>query len=291
MNWRGRGAWHLRKRSWAGRVGISAAAAILVDSFRPNGPLTAKPASDEITSCMSKPPPSSAAGPEEERPPDIGAHPGHSLQKVLAANWIYASSFGDKTKLLGAPRRCIAILTCMDARIDPAKICGLEEGDAHVIRNAGGRASDDAIRSLVVSGKLMGTTDWYVIHHTACGMQTYSDEEFRRMVELPHEAPEHKTAKWAPVWKSARMTGSGAGLTGVKGVTTPPLMKSASEPHIDWLTFSNLEQSVIEDVRRVRNHPLVPASIAIFGYVYDVHSGRLEPVAEANKIGAPVTVE
>src|SRR6202163_2110157 len=97
------------------------------------------------------------------------------LQEVLAANQRYAADFGDKAKLAMPPARHFAILTCMDARLDPAKFAGMAEGDAHVIRNAGGRASDDAIRSLVISHKLLGTTEWFVIHHTDCGMQGFTD--------------------------------------------------------------------------------------------------------------------
>jgi carbonic anhydrase len=93
--------------------------------------------------------------------------------EVLAANATYAKTFGDKAKLAMPPARRFAILTCMDARLDPAKFAGLAEGDAHVIRNAGGRASDDAIRSLVISHKLLGTNEWFVIHHTDCGMETF----------------------------------------------------------------------------------------------------------------------
>jgi carbonic anhydrase len=88
------------------------------------------------------------------------------LEEVIAANNEYAGNFGDKAKLPLPPGRRFAILTCMDARLDPAKYAGLAEGDAHVIRNAGGRASDDAIRSLVISYKLLGTREWFVIHHT-----------------------------------------------------------------------------------------------------------------------------
>jgi len=91
------------------------------------------------------------------------------LDEVLAANAQYAATFGDKGNLPLPPGRHFAILTCMDARLDPAKYAGLAEGDAHVIRNAGGRASDDAIRSLVISYKLLGTREWFVIHHTQCG--------------------------------------------------------------------------------------------------------------------------
>src|SRR6202007_1898615 len=103
------------------------------------------------------------------------------LEEVLAANQRYAAAFGDKAKLAMPPRRQFAILTCIDARLDPAKFAGLAEGDAHVIRNAGGRASDDAIRSLVISHKLLGTKEWFVIHHTNCGMELFTNNI---MVEL-----------------------------------------------------------------------------------------------------------
>src|SRR5499426_2188786 len=96
--------------------------------------------------------------------------------EVLAANATYVSTFGDNGKLAMPPARHVAILTCMDARLDPAKYAGLAEGDAHVIRNAGGRATDDAIRSLVISHKLLGTKEWFVIHHTNCGMELFADE-------------------------------------------------------------------------------------------------------------------
>src|SRR5271167_3056822 len=98
------------------------------------------------------------------------------LDEVLAANAKYAENFGDKGKLPLPPSRHFAILTCMDARLDPAKYAGLAEGDAHVVRNAGGRASDDAIRSLVISYKLLGTREWFVIHHTNCGMEVFTNE-------------------------------------------------------------------------------------------------------------------
>ena len=97
------------------------------------------------------------------------------LDEVLAANEEYAGTFGDKGELALPPARAFAILTCMDARLDPAKYAGLSEGDAHVIRNAGGRASDDAIRSLVISYKLLGTAEWFVIHHTDCGMEFFTE--------------------------------------------------------------------------------------------------------------------
>jgi len=104
------------------------------------------------------------------------------LDEVLAANKSYVESFGDKGELALPPARQFAILTCMDARLDPAKYAGLSEGDAHVIRNAGGRASDDAIRSLVISYKLLGTKEWFVIHHSDCGMEFFTDESIRGLL-------------------------------------------------------------------------------------------------------------
>src|SRR5512144_3371398 len=104
------------------------------------------------------------------------------VEEVIAANKKYASNFGTKKDLALPPARGFAILTCMDARLDPAKYAGLSEGDAHVIRNAGGRASDDAIRSLVISHKLLGTREWFVIHHTDCGMLLFDDETMGRLL-------------------------------------------------------------------------------------------------------------
>src|SRR5438132_9651382 len=110
--------------------------------------------------------------------------------EVLAANAAYAKSFGAKSELAMPPARHFAILTCMDARLDPAKYAGLKEGDAHVIRNAGGRASDDAIRSLVISYKLLGTAEWFVVHHTNCGMEFFTDEVMRDLLTSSLETAE-----------------------------------------------------------------------------------------------------
>src|SRR5258707_14101075 len=104
------------------------------------------------------------------------------IAEVLRANDAYAESFGAKADLALPPARHAAILTCMDARLDPAGYAGLKEGDAHVIRNAGGRASDDAIRSLVISYKLLGTPEWSVIHHTDCGMEFFPDQVVRGLL-------------------------------------------------------------------------------------------------------------
>ena len=183
--------------------------------------------------------------------------------EVLFANQRYADSFGDKSKLALPPARGFAILTCMDARIDPAKLAGLAEGDAHVIRNAGGRASDDAIRSLVISHKLLGTNEWFVIHHTNCGMELFTDEVIRGLL-----AQSLSTASFdGKEWKDPKGTdGSRAG------------------DFIPWLTFKSLTDSVIEDVERIRTHPLVPA-IPIHGFIYDVTSGKLIEVPAATERG------
>jgi carbonic anhydrase len=188
------------------------------------------------------------------------------LDEVLAANDAYAAAFGDKGGLALPPARRFAILTCMDARLDPAKFAGLAEGDAHVIRNAGGRASDDAIRSLIISHKLLGTNEWFVIHHTDCGMETFTDEVMRSLLSRSLDTAKLDADGWQDV-------GHGPG--------------SAEGDFIDWLTIKNQSESVTSDVRRIRAHPLVPSSVSIYGYVYDVKNGRLIEVPEATKIGQP----
>jgi carbonic anhydrase len=184
--------------------------------------------------------------------------------EVLAANGLYAKSFGAKSELAMPPARHFAILTCMDARLDPAKYAGLKEGDAHVIRNAGGRASDDAIRSLVISYKLLGTAEWFVVHHTNCGMEFFTDELMRDLLTSSLE-----TAALGP--------------SGFYDVGTGP--GSAEGHHISWLTIADQEKSVADDVRRIRNHPLVPSRIPVYGYIYDVTTGRLNEVKEATAAG------
>ncbi len=189
------------------------------------------------------------------------------LEEVLAANQEYVRTFGEKSELALPPARRFAILTCMDARLDPAKYAGLSEGDAHVIRNAGGRASDDAIRSLVISYKLLGTTEWFVIHHSDCGMEFFTNEVMRDLL-----AQSLETAEIGP--NGFHDIGAGPGST--------------AGNDIDWLTIADREQSVVEDVRRIRNHPLVPSGIPIYGYVYNVGTGSLEEVADATEAGRPV---
>src|SRR5215831_27964 len=186
------------------------------------------------------------------------------LDQVLAANRAYSESFGAKGQLAMSPARRFAILTCMDARIDPAKFAGLAEGDAHVIRNAGGRASDDAIRSLVISYKLLGTREWFVIHHTQCGMELFTDDIMRHLLASSLKTATLDHSGW-------RDSGEGPG--------------SPEGHYINWLTFSNNAQSVVEDVMRIRNHPLVPSDIPIYGYLYDVQTGKLVEVPEATTAG------
>jgi carbonic anhydrase len=152
----------------------------------------------------------------------------------------------------------------MDARLDPAKFAGLSEGDAHVIRNAGGRASDDAIRSLIISHKLQGTREWFVIHHTGCGQEYFTDEMMRSLLSKSLE--------------SATLAADG-----FHDVGTGP--GSTDGEYIDWLTIKNQPESVIADVQRIRRHPLVPATIPIYGYIYDVKTGRLGEVQGATDTG------
>ena len=187
------------------------------------------------------------------------------LKEVRAANEAYAKGFGDRGRLPMPPARQFAILTCMDARLDPAKYAGLAEGDAHVIRNAGGRVSDDAIRSFVISHKLLGTKEWFVIHHTDCGMETFTNEVMRGLLAQSLETAALDAKGWHD-------TGQGPGAT--EGV------------FVDWLTIRNQAESVVADVRRIRSHPLVPGTIPVYGYIYDVGSGRLVEVPEAAKIGS-----
>jgi carbonic anhydrase len=193
------------------------------------------------------------------------------LNEVLAANATYAGAFGAKKDLALPPARRFAILTCMDARLDPAKFAGLREGDAHVIRNAGGRASDDAIRSLVISYKLLGTREWFVIHHTNCGMEFFTDALIRDLLAKSLETAELTD-------KGFRDVGKGPG--------------SAEAQFIDWLTVADAAQAVVDDVTRIRRHPLVPSNIPIYGYLYEVQTGKLVEVGaaiEAGRAARPVS--
>jgi carbonic anhydrase len=185
------------------------------------------------------------------------------LKEVLQANQGYSADF-DKGDLPMPPGRRFAILTCMDARLDPAKYAGLSEGDAHVIRNAGGRASDDAIRSLVISYKLLGTREWFVIHHTDCGMETFNNDIMGDLLSKSLKTASVDATGWHD-------SGEGPGCREGK--------------YINWLTINDQAESVLEDVARIKSHPLVPADIPVYGYIYDVKSGRLLEVPAATEAG------
>jgi len=161
-----------------------------------------------------------------------------TVQEFLKANDAYAATF-QKGHLPMPPARRVAVLTCMDARLHPARFLGLQEGDAHIIRNAGGRASDDAIRSLVISEQLLGTNTVVVIHHTDCGMLTFSNADLHG--KLRQEL-------------------------------------GANADHIDFLPFKDLEQSVRDDVAIIKASPLIPDNIEVSGFIHDVRSGKLSPV-------------
>ena len=159
-----------------------------------------------------------------------------TIDELVRANAAYAGTF-DRGDLPMPPGRRLAIVTCMDARIIPSRALGLEEGDAHVIRNAGGRARD-ALRSLVISQRLLGTNEIAVIHHTDCGMLTFTDEEFRQQI---------------------------ADDTGMKP-------EWASE------AFTDLDADVRQSVARIKESPFVPKTDAVRGFIYEVESGRLREV-------------
>jgi carbonic anhydrase len=186
------------------------------------------------------------------------------LHEVLAANQAYSAHFGEKANLALPPARRFAILTCMDARLDPAKFAGLAEGDAHVIRNAGGRASDDAIRSLVISYKLLGTREFFVIHHSDCGMEFFTNNVMRGLLASSLETAELTASGFRDIGKGP---GSRAG------------------EFIEWLTIPDRAQAVVDDVARIRQHPLIPKSIPVYGYIYDVKSGGLIEVPQATEAG------
>jgi carbonic anhydrase len=156
---------------------------------------------------------------------------------ILRGNEAYAAAF-DHGDLRAPPVRRVAVVTCMDARIAPLAVLGLDLGDAHVIRNAGGLVTDDALRSLVISHWELGTQEAYVIGHTSCGMATFTNDTLRRKLD-------------------------GHGI-------------DASQ--LDFLPFTDLEDSIRASVRRIRESPLLPAPYEAHGFVYDVGTGRLTPV-------------
>lgn len=160
-----------------------------------------------------------------------------STDELLANNERYASSF-DKADLPLAPAKKVAVVACMDARLNVYAALGLQEGDAHVIRNAGGVVTDDEIRSLAISQRLLGTEEIILIHHTGCGMLTFTDDEFRAAVEED---------------------------TGIRPEWAPE-------------SFKDLEGDVRQSIARIKASPFVPRTDAVRGFVYEVETGRLREV-------------
>jgi carbonic anhydrase len=158
--------------------------------------------------------------------------------ELLRNNAAYAEAF-DKGDLPMPPAKHIAIVTCMDARLSPYVMLGLKEGDAHVIRNAGGVITDDEIRSLAISQRLLGTHEIMLIHHTDCGMLTFSDDELKQQIQED---------------------------VGVK-------------PHFSMESFSDLEEDVRQSIARVQNSPFIPNKDSVRGFVYEVETGRLREVS------------
>jgi len=156
---------------------------------------------------------------------------------LLGNNDAYASSF-DKGDLPLPPGRKLAIVACMDARLNPYGVLGLQEGEAHIIRNAGGVVTEDTIRSLAISQRLLGTEEIVLIHHTDCGMLTFNDDEFKRAIQDE---------------------------TGIK----PPW---AAE------SFGDLDEDVRQSIARIKSSPFLPRTDSVRGFVYDVHTGRLREV-------------
>ncbi|MDQ6751682.1 MAG: carbonic anhydrase [Actinomycetota bacterium] len=158
--------------------------------------------------------------------------------ELLANNQAYAETF-DKGDLPLPPARKVAIVTCMDARLSPYVMLGLTEGDAHVIRNAGGVVTDDEIRSLAISQRLLGTEEIILIHHTDCGMLTFTDDDFRAQVQED---------------------------TGIK-------------PHWAAEAFADLDEDVRQSIARVKASPFIPRTDAVRGFVYEVETGKLREVS------------
>jgi carbonic anhydrase len=158
-------------------------------------------------------------------------------EELLQNNAIYAESF-EKGDLPLPPARAVAVVACMDARLDVHKILGLEEGDAHVIRNAGGVITDDEIRSLTISQRLLGTREIILIHHTDCGMLTFSDDELKAQI---HED------------------------VGLK-------------PHFSMESFSDLEEDVRQSIARIQASPFISHKESVRGFIYEVETGRLREV-------------
>lgn len=181
----------------------------------------------------------------------------NAFTSIIEKNKNYSESF-NHDNLSAKPSKSIAVLTCMDTRINVEKICGLESGEAHILRNAGGRVTDDAIRSFIISYKLLGTKDWFVIQHTDCGLSKITDKKMANLLEDNLETATFKNGDW----KSNKNHNSESG--------------SPFGHQIKWHTFSDIKKSILEDVRKLKKHPLTPSHINVYGLIYDVKTGILE---------------
>ena len=181
----------------------------------------------------------------------------NTLTSIIESNKDYSESF-NQGNLSAKPSKSIAILTCMDTRINIEKVCGLESGEAHIIRNAGGKVTDDTIRSFVVSYKLLGTKDWFVIQHTDCGLSKITDEKMASLLESDLETASFENGDWNSNKNDNSEFGSSFGH------------------QVEWNTFLDLKKSILEDIEKIKNHPLTPSYINIYGLIYDVKTGELE---------------
>lgn len=163
-----------------------------------------------------------------------------NTEKIMTANKKYSEEFGDKSDLGAPPKKKLAILTCMDCRLDPLQFLGLELGDAHVIRNGGGRASEDAIRSFVASNTHLGTNEFLVIHHSECGFETFTQEEM--------------------------------------GTLLKEKLHTSEGEFINWLTISDRIESIKNDVMHIRNHPLIDKNVKISGFLLNTKTAELTEI-------------
>jgi carbonic anhydrase len=178
-----------------------------------------------------------------------------TLKAVLAANARYAANFGARAELKAPPLRGFGILTCMDCRLYPGLMAGFREGDAQILRNAGGRASKDALRSIVIACRKLGAREWLVVHHTDCGMQSLTDPTERREFEESLRALEPAGA--AP-------------------------KRFFDDDDLEWLSLRDPRARLKAAVERVRQHPLLPSGVPVHGLMYDVATGLLEVVDQGD---------
>jgi len=199
--------------------------------------------------------------------------------EVIQANEQYAENYIAQPHPLA--RKQAVVLTCMDARLLIHDIMGFEAGDMYVIRNAGGRASDDAMRSLIIASKLLQAHQFFVVHHTDCGMQRFTDKSMSELLKHSMRNTIRVTYCSATLKKTQKNK-----ITSCKRSTCCGQDTCVGYQCIDWMTIQQgLYQSVLDDVTKIRNHPLIAPEIAIYGFIFDVMTGKLIPVNEAINVG------